>query len=107
MHGPGPQEIHAHLIGDLLVVRLNGVLTLADRQVINVVDAEQGRDLVKQVRTHLIETARLMLEAVIEKGTGVQVISLHHDLSTVTGEEFFIFTLAAAPGVREAMKNGN
>ena len=48
-----------------------------------------------------------MLEAVIEKGTGVQVISLHHDLSTVTGEEFFIFTLAAAPGVREAMKNGN
>ncbi len=101
-----PQEIHAHLIGDLLVVRLVGVLTLTERQLINVVDAEQGRDLVKQVRTHLIETARPVLQAMIEKGTGVQLISLNHDLNTV-GEELFIFTLATASRVREAIKNGN
>ena len=25
--GPGPKDIHAYLIGDLLVVRLQGVLT--------------------------------------------------------------------------------
>jgi len=105
--GRGPREIHAHLIGDLLLVRLTRVLTLAERQLTNARDADKGRDLVKQVRTHLIETARRTMEAMIEKVTSVRVISLHHDLSTVTGEEVMLFTLAAAPGFRQATKKGN
>jgi uncharacterized protein YbcI len=32
--------------------------------------------------------------------TGIQPVSLHHDISTVTGEEFVIFTLAEAPALR-------
>src|SRR5437762_2576870 len=32
--GRGPQDIHAHLIGDLLVVRLRGVLTVAEQQLV-------------------------------------------------------------------------
>jgi uncharacterized protein YbcI len=105
--GRGPQEIHAHLIGDLLVVRLTGVLTLAEQQLTSARDAEKGRDLVKQVRTHLIETARPVIAAMIEQVTSVRVISLHHDLSTVTGEEVMLFTLATTPGCREATKKGN
>jgi uncharacterized protein YbcI len=64
--------------------------------------AEKGRDLLKQVRTHLIETARPVMEAMVEKVIGVKVVSLHHDISTTTGEELVIFTLAAAPRFREA-----
>ena len=30
--GRGPKDIHAHLVGDLLVVRLQGVLTAAEQQ---------------------------------------------------------------------------
>jgi uncharacterized protein YbcI len=30
--GRGPKDIHAYLIGDLLVVRLKGVLTVAGQQ---------------------------------------------------------------------------
>ena len=30
------------------------------------------------------------------------VLSMHHDISTVTGEEIVVFTLAKAPDVREA-----
>jgi hypothetical protein len=33
-------------------------------------------------------------------------IRLHCDLSTRTGEEFLLFTLAAAPGCRKEMKKG-
>jgi uncharacterized protein YbcI len=29
--------------------------------------------------------------------TGVKVVSLHHDISTVTGEEVVIFTLNESP----------
>ena len=32
--GRGPRDIHSHLVGDLLVVRLQGVLTPAERQLI-------------------------------------------------------------------------
>ena len=100
----GPKEIHAHLIGDLLVVRLQGVLTAAEQHLVKSLPAEKGRDLLKQVRTHLIETARPVMESLVQEVTGVKVLSLHHDISTVTGEEVVLFTLAAPPGLREGKK---
>ena len=95
--GRGPKDIHAHLIGDLLVVRLQGVLTAAEQHLVKSLPAEKGRDLLKQVRTHLIETARPLMEAMVQEVTGVKVLSLHHDISTVTGEEVVLFTLAEPP----------
>ncbi|HUT87991.1 MAG TPA: DUF2294 domain-containing protein [Thermoguttaceae bacterium] len=102
--GRGPKEVHAHLIGDLLLIRLQGVLTAAEQQLVKALPAEKGRDLLKQVRTHLIETARPIMEAMIQEATGVNVLAMHHDISTVTGEELVVFTLAASPGLREAKK---
>ena len=102
--GRGPRDIRAHLIGDLLVVRLQGVLTAAEQQLANSLATEKGRDLLKQVRTHLIETARPVMEAMIQDLTGVTVLSLHHDISTVTGEEVMLFTMARSPDFREPRK---
>jgi uncharacterized protein YbcI len=102
--GRGPKDIHTHLVGDLLVVRLHGVLTAAEQQLVKTLQPEKGRDLLKQVRTQLIETARPVMEALVQEVTGVQVVSLHHDISTVTGEEIVIFTLAEAPFFRETRK---
>ena len=100
--GRGPKDIHAYLIGELIVVRLQGVLTAAEQQLVKTLQVEKGRDLLKQVRTQLIETARPVLEALVSGITGAKVLSLHHDISTVTGEEVVLFTLAEAPDVREA-----
>jgi uncharacterized protein YbcI len=102
--GRGPKDIHAHLINDLLVVRLQGVLTAAEQQLVKTLPAEKGIDLVKQVRTHLIETARPVMEALIQKVIGLKVLSLHHDISTVTGEEVVLFTLAESPLFRATKK---
>ena len=102
--GRGPKDIHAHLIGDLLVVRLKGVLTVAEQQLVAALPAEKGRDLLKQVRIHLVETARPVMEAMIQEITGAKVVSLHHDISTVTGEEVVLFTLAGSPSVRETRR---
>jgi len=99
--GRGPKGIHAHLINDLLVVRLQGVLTAAEQQLAKSLPAEKGRDLLKQVRTHLVETARPVMEAMVEEVTGVKVLSLHHDVSTVTAEEVVLFTLATSPAFRD------
>ena len=100
--GRGPKDIHTHLLGDLLVVRLQGVLTAAEQHLVKSLSAEKGRDLLKQVRTHLIETTRPVMEAMVEKVTGVKVVTMHHDISTITGEEVVVFTLARSPDFREA-----
>jgi len=102
--GRGPKEIHAHLVNDLLVVRFKGVLSAAEQQLVKSLPAEKGRDLVKQVRTHLVETARPVMEAMVQEVTGVKVLSLHHDISTTTGEKVVLFTLAESPLFRE-LKN--
>jgi uncharacterized protein YbcI len=103
--GRGPKDIHTYLLGDLLVVRLHGVLTAAERHLASSSSSEKGRRLLKQMRTHLIEMARPILETTIQEITGVKVLTMHHDISTVTGEEVVPFTLAESPMVRDAKMN--
>ena len=102
--GRGPKDIHTHLIGDLLLVRLQGVLTTAEQRLVKTLQAKKGRDLLKQVRIQLIETARPIMEAMVKEITGIKVLSMHHDISTKTGEEVILFTLAESPILREGKK---
>ncbi|HEY0008525.1 MAG TPA: DUF2294 domain-containing protein [Tepidisphaeraceae bacterium] len=99
--GRGPKDVRAHLIDDLVVVRLAGVLTAAEKSLVKTLPAERGRDLLKQVRSQLVEVARATMEAMVEEITGVTVLSLHQDISTVTGEEVVLFTLSGPPVFRE------
>ncbi len=102
--GRGPKDIHTYRIDDLLVVRLKGVLTAAEQQLVKTLPAEKGRDLLKQVRTQLIKTARPMLEAMVQEVTASPVVTLHHDISTATGEEVVLFTIEGSPLFREGKK---
>ena len=103
--GRGPKDIRTHLIDDILVVRLQGVLTAAEQHLVEKVPAEKGRDLIKQVRSQLVEIARPKLEALVEGVTGIKPKSLHHDISTVSGEEFIIFTLPTSPEFRDTKRH--
>ena len=60
--GRGPKEVQCCLIGDLVLVRLKGVLTAAEKHLVQTVAPERERDLLKDVRTQLIEIARPALE---------------------------------------------
>jgi len=53
----------------------------------------------------LVETARLVLEAMVQEITGVKMLSLHHDVSTATGEEIVVFTLAELPLLRQTKRS--
>ena len=57
--------------------------------------------IARHFRTQLIETARPFIEAMVQEVTGVKVLSLHHDISTSTGEEIVLFTLAESPLFRQ------
>ena len=117
--GRGPQDIRSHLLGSLLVVRLKGVLTPAERRLMNGgmpaaaaapsnghdgAAHDNGRYLVKQVRSHVMAVARPRLAELVETTTGVKLVSLHHDISTVTGEELLVLTLDGQPACRPSRK---
>ena len=95
--GRGPTEARTHLIDELVIVRLKGLLTPAEHQLAQTNDGPRGRDLIKQVRRELLEKGRPLLEAIIEASTGCGITSLHTDISTVTGERVIVFTLDGAP----------
>jgi len=99
--GRGPKDIHAYLIGKLLLIHLQGALTAAEQHLVQRHSTEKGRDLLKQVRYQLTETGRPFLEAMVEEVTAAKVVSLHHDIRTVTGERVIVFTLTESPVVRE------
>jgi len=89
--GRGPAEVRAWVIQDLILVRLKQVLTPAEEKLAR--DPE-GYRLVKEVRRQLIEGSRSILDEMIQRLTGVQVASLHSDISVKTGERIIVFTLA-------------
>jgi uncharacterized protein YbcI len=103
--GRGPAEAKTHIIDDLVLVRLKGILTQAEYQLARTEDNPKGRDLIKQVRQELLERGRPLLEAVIQDLTGRKAVSLHTDISTITGERVIIFTLEA-PAVLAPQEGG-
>ena len=88
--GRGPTDARTHLLLDMVIVRLKGILTPAEHQLVKV----QGVELLKEVRTKLLETGRQRLEKSIQEITGLPVVSMHSDLSTKTGERIVIFVLS-------------
>ena len=95
--GSRAEQIRVTFAQDLLVVRLDGALTVAERQLAKSLSPERGRDLVKQTRNELLELARPMLASMVHEVVGVKVLSMHHDISTVTGEEVIVMSLTEVP----------
>ncbi len=93
--GRGPDETKTYIIEDMVLVRLRGVLTPAEKQLARADQESKGRGLIKQVRSELLEKGRSVLEGLVQDILGREVTSLHTDISTVTGERIIVFTLDA------------
>jgi uncharacterized protein YbcI len=91
--GRGPSEIRTHILEDLVIVRLRGILTPAEHDLARTGDLQRGTLLIKSYRTELLEKARRQLDDIIESVTGERVTSLHTDLSTTTGERLIVFAI--------------
>ncbi len=98
--GRGPDETKTYIIGDMVLVRLKGVLTPAEKQLAKTDDNVKGRALIKQVRVELLEKARVLLENIVQDVLGEKVVTMHTDISTITGERVIIFTLERAPQIK-------
>ena len=88
--GRGPKEARSHIVEDMVLARLKGVLTPAEDQLTKSAD---GVELIKKVRSTLVENGKPILFQVVSNITGVKVLDLHTDISTATGERVFVFML--------------
>ena len=88
--GRGPREARSFILQDMLLVRLKGILTPAEQQLAT---EPGGVELIKQIRSRLIESSGGHLQRIVEAATGAQVVSMHTDISSRTGERVFVFGL--------------
>ncbi|MBK8277509.1 MAG: DUF2294 domain-containing protein [Nitrospira sp.] len=88
--GRGPEEVKAFVVRDLVVVRLKGVLTPAERQLAKTPD---GVDMVKRLRQTLIAQGRDKLCEQVSDITGAKILTLFTDIDVQIGEKIFVFTV--------------
>jgi len=88
--GRGPMDVKAFIIRDLVLVRLKGVLTPAERQLAK---SEDGVEMVKAMRQNLITQGRERLCTQLTEITGASVSGLFTDIDTQVGERVIVFSL--------------
>jgi uncharacterized protein YbcI len=91
--GRGPERIRTRMVEDLVIVRSFGVFTAAEKQLIT---SYEGRRLIKAMRQQVLEAGRSVLESIVQKHTGAEVVSVHSDISTKSGEWLDVFVLDRA-----------
>ncbi|HTL63197.1 MAG TPA: DUF2294 domain-containing protein [Nitrospira sp.] len=88
--GRGPDDVRASIVRDVVVVRLKGVLTPAERQLAKTAD---GVDMVKRLRQNLIAQGRDKLCEQVSEITGARVLAVFTDIDVQLGERVFVFTM--------------
>jgi uncharacterized protein YbcI len=88
--GRGPDDVRAFIVRDMVVARLKGVLTPAERQLAKTPD---GVDMVKRLRQNLIAQGRDKLFDQVNEMTGAKTVALFTDIDAQVGERVFVFTL--------------
>ena len=78
------------MVEDLVIVRSFDVFTSAEKQLAT---SYEGRRLIKAMRQQVLEAGRSDLEAIVRKHTGAEVVSVHSDISTKSGEWMDVFVL--------------
>jgi len=88
--GRGPEDVRAFIIKDIVLVRLKGVLTPAERQLAK---TAEGIEMVRRLRQNLIAQGREKLSQQVDDIAGAKTIGLFTDIDTQIGERMIVFTL--------------
>lgn len=85
--GRGPEKIRTIIVQDMIIIRLKGFLSVSEK---SLASTKEGVELIKNHRRALFENARTQLVETIQTVFKINVISVHSDVSTVTGEKIII-----------------
>ena len=85
--GRGPAKIRTNIVHDMIIIRLKGFLSVSEK---NLASTKEGVELIKQHRRALFENAQTQLIETVQSVLNIQFISVHSDVSTVTGEKIIV-----------------
>lgn len=88
--GRGPRDARTFFIENMILVRLQGILTPAEEKL---AQNAEGKQLVKEMRRQLFENSRPLIEGLVTDIIGSTMISLHTDMSTQTGERIVVLVV--------------
>ena len=88
--GRGPKDINTKIIQNHILIIIDGFLNQSEQRL---ADNNQGVKLIKDMRTALFENARNYLEKIINDIINIEVVSMHSDVSTKTGEKVIVLTV--------------
>lgn len=92
--GRGPDRIGTRIVEDLVILRSFKVFTPAEKQL---TECLERRGPIKAMCQQYLEAGRSTLESIVQKHTGVEMISAPTDISTKSGEWLEVFVLERAP----------
>jgi len=88
--GRGPEKVRTFILGDIILFRLKGVLTPAESAL---AEKREGHELVKEMHRQLNEASRPHFERILRDILGLEVVSLHTDMSAKTGERIIVLVV--------------
>lgn len=87
--GRGPKTIRTKIVEDAIIVRQMGFLTPSERLLAETTD---GTELIKKIRSRLFEKVNKQFREVVNDVVKANIISIHSDVSTITGEKVIVIT---------------
>ena len=88
--GRGPEDARTFILQDMILIRLKGILTPAE---VKLAQDREGQALVKETRRQLLESSRSIIENLVRSIVGLDLISMHTDTSTKTGERIVVLVV--------------
>ena len=90
--GRGPTEVRAHLLGDLMLVRSNGIFTPTETRL---AVSDEGRRLIRSARQELRAISHLEIEEIIGAIVGARIVRSYFDIHVDDAEQIEVYVLEA------------
>ena len=90
--GRGPRQIKTYILQDMIIVRMLGFLSPSERKL---AETPRGVEQIKKLRTMLFEGAKAEIESMISPIIQTDILSIHSDVSTKSGEKIVLITLGS------------
>ena len=85
--GRGPKDARTYFIDDMILIRLSGLMTSAESMLAR---DKTGQEIIKGTRRQLMEVSRPLIEQIVRDVLGLDMIGIHTDMSTKTGERIIV-----------------
>lgn len=90
--GRGAQDVRAHLVGDLVLVRSTGIWTAVETKL---AASDEGRKLIKSSRQELRSINHAEIEAIVAQIVGCAVVRSFFDVDVEAAEQVEVYVLQA------------